>query len=210
MALLATLPLQETEGASKFTETWNHTFSFSAKGSVTREDVNGPIMIEGWDRDEVYLSHDELKIKTEQLKSKKRGRLSLGKKGNSASVTHHVKAPHQANLKRIRSVNGTLKIIDVEGKIHAGTVNGNIKNGFGLPVKNTFPSGKIFREALRAVRSIPNSRSSTGGFASTKERRPRPSAWEVSIRTKQAALLSQPPWWFRVTTSRAWESNTSA
>ena len=130
---------------AKETATEEMTFDVSPGARVSLENVNGGIMIEGTNSNqvvvvaekkaktteyleeikiEVDVSADHVSIETDLPKSGG-GWFSGGDTG--ASVQYTVSVPSDAVLDSISSVNGDIQIVGVTGTVKAETVNGTIE-----------------------------------------------------------------------------------
>jgi Putative adhesin len=140
---------QGSERKGSFTEEFHKVYPLSAQGRIEIENLNGPVHITGWDRDEVKVDAvknawtkerlDEAKIEI----SAEPNNISIrteypdhdhtfnfgsdDEHNNPASVEYTVTVPRQARLDEIKLVNGRLEIQDVAGEIHASCVNGRIE-----------------------------------------------------------------------------------
>ncbi|HXF04567.1 MAG TPA: zinc-ribbon domain-containing protein [Blastocatellia bacterium] len=108
---------------------------FPPDGILTVKNINGGIAITTW---------DEAKA---QITARIEGSLSPGlvppisiisrgrelivetqpEKGESPEIHYEIVLPHDANLRRVVTVNGTIRIEGVRGRIDAATVNGGIE-----------------------------------------------------------------------------------
>ncbi len=142
--MLAVAPVESVKAEGKFTlqSTSNH--SFSPEGSISISNVNGSISIEGWDKAEVQIeitkkakfsediegatvskkvSNDSISLKS-QLKTNRRGFLGLRRKSSTASISYRIHAPRTATIKRVKSVNGPIRVQQFDGVVKGSTVNG--------------------------------------------------------------------------------------
>jgi DUF4097 and DUF4098 domain-containing protein YvlB len=140
---------QASEQKGSFTEEFHQVYPFSAQGRIQIDNLNGPVHISAWDRDEVKVDAvksawkkdrlDEVTIEIHADQSK----LSIhteytghhhtfnfgsdDEHGNPASVEYTITVPRQARLDKIELVNGQLDVQDVAGEVHASCVNGRIQ-----------------------------------------------------------------------------------
>lgn len=119
------------------------TFSLSADGRVSLDNVNGDVTIEAWDSNEVKVEYtkrarsqagldrmtvefdvqgDRLEIETEYSKEKR-----SWKNNDGGEVEFHLWVPRGARLDEIDLVNGNLKVTGVEGDLRADLVNGTVR-----------------------------------------------------------------------------------
>lgn len=118
---------------------FTQSFPLPPGGVFELQNVNGPIEVQGWDRNEVEIH--AVKIAKESQADLDRVSIEVDAKpaqvsvmthypqneGVSVAVEYTVHVPHTAHLGHIGTVNGTVKIAGVEdvGDLH--TVNGNIE-----------------------------------------------------------------------------------
>jgi DUF4097 and DUF4098 domain-containing protein YvlB len=128
-----------TAWSKKYQEEFHKTYPLSATGQVEVSNVNGDVIIQVWDRNEVqvdaikYASSkdaleeteivissktDEIRIKTEFPSSKFWGN------NHESSVDYTISVPKNADLNDISLVNGNLEINNAGGTVNASTVNG--------------------------------------------------------------------------------------
>ncbi len=108
-------------------------------GSFELQNVNGPVEVQGWDRDVVEI--DAVKITREKESDLDRVSIEVDAKPNDVSVItrypqnegvevaveYTVRVPHGARVQHLGTVNGTLKVAGVESVEELRTVNGNIE-----------------------------------------------------------------------------------
>ena len=117
---------------------FHYTWTVDAKARIDAESFNGPIQIEGWDRNEVeitgstYASTEEaskaIKIDVHHTASSVEIRAirPASQFGNmGAKFTLHV--PKNAELDRITTSNGKIDVQDVSRAAHLKTSNGSIR-----------------------------------------------------------------------------------
>jgi DUF4097 and DUF4098 domain-containing protein YvlB len=131
---------------AKLTEEFHQTYQISATGRIELENINGPVHITSWDRNEVKIdavkrawtkerldearidisSHsDSLSIRTRYPSHD--NTFDGDRHDNPASVEYTLVVPRKARLDEIKLVNGSLDIQDVAGEVHASCVNGYLK-----------------------------------------------------------------------------------
>lgn len=140
---------QASDQKGKLTEEFHKVYPFSAQGRIQVDNLNGPVHITGWDRDEVKvdavksawtkerLDEARIEIRAEQNELSIRTEYpghdhtfnfgNDGEHGNPASVEYTITVPRQARLDEIKLVNGRLDVQDVVGEVHASCVNGRIQ-----------------------------------------------------------------------------------
>jgi DUF4097 and DUF4098 domain-containing protein YvlB len=131
----------------KLTEEFHKTYPLSAQGRIEVENLNGPVHISSWDRDEVKVDavksawtkerldearieirsgQNDLSIRTEYPDHDHTFN-SDDRHNNPASVEYTLTVPRQARLDEIKLVNGRLDVQDVAGEVRASCVNGRIQ-----------------------------------------------------------------------------------
>jgi hypothetical protein len=133
------------------TEEFHKVYPLSAQGRVEIRNINGPVHVSGWDRDEVKVDavksawskerldeatievsadQNEISIHTEYPEHGHNQTFNFGGDGehnNPASVEYTISVPRQARLDEIKLVNGRLDVQDVAGEVRASCVNGRIQ-----------------------------------------------------------------------------------
>jgi len=128
------------------TEEFHQVYSLTPEGRIELENINGPVHITSWDRNEVKLdavkrawskerldearididSHsDSLAIRTEYPHHD--NSFWNDRHDNPASVEYTLVVPRRARLDEIKLVNGSLDIQDVAGEVHASCINGRLQ-----------------------------------------------------------------------------------
>src|SRR5258706_2186231 len=128
------------------TEEFHQVYSLTPEGRIELENINGPVHITSWDRNEVKLdavkrawskerldearididSHsDSLAIRTEYPHHD--NSFWNDRHDNPASVEYTLVVPRRARLDEIKLVNGSLDIQDVAGEGHASCINGRLQ-----------------------------------------------------------------------------------
>ncbi|MEM8930744.1 MAG: DUF4097 family beta strand repeat-containing protein [Acidobacteriota bacterium] len=136
-ALAALLPL----AASAAERTWANTYSLDQDGSFALENINGDVVIEAWDRDEVDVQAtitsksqeavDEVEIEVDasgdsvDISTDYPERKGRNGRYEAASVAYHVRMPRLARAE-IELVNGDLRLDGVAGAVDAELVNGDL------------------------------------------------------------------------------------
>jgi hypothetical protein len=143
--LTATFAVGSDQG--KLTEEFHKTYPLSAQGRIELENINGPVHISSWDRDEVKVDAVKSAWTQERLNQ---ARIEIQSEPNSLSIrteypehtrtfwndNHHnhpasveyiLTVPRQARLDAIKLVNGRLDVQDVAGELRASCVNGRIQ-----------------------------------------------------------------------------------
>jgi hypothetical protein len=126
-------------GAVSGARLWVARYGLQPAGSVVVENVQGDINVEGWDRAEVQVAvikqaagpeanPDDVHIDVESQDQ----RLVLrtvypGQSAQSVRVDYRLRVPRQVRLERLRTVDGNIKVKQIEGSVDARTLNGNIE-----------------------------------------------------------------------------------
>lgn len=129
----------------QFKEEFHQTYPLPANGRVGLSNINGPVKIEGWDRNEVKVDAikwanskerlDEAKIVVEQGSSSVSIRTEYpdhdlnfhdDDRDNPASVEYSVMVPRGSRVDRVELVNGSLTLQGLTGEVEASCVNGEI------------------------------------------------------------------------------------
>ena len=118
---------------------FNQTYPLQPGGSFELQNVNGPVQVEGWDRNVIEIH--AVKIAKEKESDLDRVTIEVDAKPNDVSVVtrypqnegvevaveYTIRVPHCARIEHIGTVNGTLKIAGVDSVEELRTVNGNIE-----------------------------------------------------------------------------------
>ena len=129
------------------TEEFHQVYPLTAEGRIEIENINGPVHISTWDRNEVKVDAvkrawskerldearinisarpDSLSIRTEYPGHDHNFWNDEGH-DNPASVEYTLVVPRHARLDQIKLVNGSLDIQNVAGEVHASCVNGRLE-----------------------------------------------------------------------------------
>jgi len=142
----------------------HQTFPLAPGGTFELQNVNGPVEIQGWDKNEVEI--DAVKVAKEKASDIDRVAIEIDAKPNDVAVTtrypqnegvevavmYTVHVPHGARIERLATVNGTLKVAGVDSVAELHTVNGNIEvyeGGGGVHAHTT--NGNVHLELLRCL-----------------------------------------------------------
>src|SRR5258708_30548876 len=148
---------QASDRRGAFTEEFHKVYPLSAQGRIEIENINGPVHITGWDRNEVKvdavksawskerLDEAQIDVRAEQNNLSIRTEypdhdrtFNFGgnfgndssnddEHNNPASVEYTITVPRQARLDKVSLVNGRLDVQEVAGEVHASCVNGRIQ-----------------------------------------------------------------------------------
>jgi hypothetical protein len=143
---------------------FNQSYPLQPGGTFELQNVNGPVEVEGWDRNVVEIH--AVKIAKENEADLNRVSIEVNVRPSSVSVItrypqnegvevavqYTVHVPHGARVEHIGTVNGTLKIAGVEVVEDLRTVNGNIEvyeGGGSVHARTT--NGNLHLELSHAV-----------------------------------------------------------
>jgi len=134
----------QSEG--RFTEELHKTYPLTPNGRIDLENMNGPVAIKTWDRNEVQVdaikrasskerldeaqiqidSHsDALSIRT-RYPDRDHTNWTSGVHNNPASVEYNLTVPRNARLDKIDLINGDFKVEGVAGEVRASCINGHL------------------------------------------------------------------------------------
>ena len=143
---------------------FNQSYPLRAGGTFELQNVNGPVQVEGWDRDVIEIH--AVKIAKEKESDLDRVSIEVAAKPDDVSVVtrypqnegvevaveYTIRVPHGAHVERIGTVNGTVKIAGVESVEELRTVNGNIEvYECGGNVHAHTTNGNVHLELSRAL-----------------------------------------------------------
>ena len=128
------------------TERFEQSYPLNANGRVSVSNINGSIVVDAWDRNEVKLeavkiadsketlSEVELKIESrpdsfsvETDYDKWRNRSDWGRNNHKLEVQFHLTVPRGAVLDEVETVNGSVTVANFSNYTKISAVNGNVK-----------------------------------------------------------------------------------
>lgn len=136
---------QASDWQGSESEEFHQTYPLVPNGSIELENINGPVHIKSWDRDEVKVDaikragsqerlrevqirvdahKDSISIRTEYPDHDLS--FSRGRHDNPGSVEYTLTVPRNARLSEIKLVNGDLDVEGVNGDVRASCVNGRL------------------------------------------------------------------------------------
>jgi hypothetical protein len=140
-AVLSILLLASVSAAPNFAKSkdFNQSYPLQPGGTFELQNVNGPVQVEGWDRNVIEIH--AVKIAKESESDLDRVSIEVDAKPNDVSVVtrypqnegvevaveYTIRVPHGARVEHVGTVNGTVKIAGVESVEELRTVNGNIE-----------------------------------------------------------------------------------
>ena len=142
----ARAPAVQPKAIRDVTEKFDQTYPLSANGKVRVSNVNGPIVVEAWDRNEVRVEATKIADSAETLGEvtiKVEARADLisveadyenwrwgGRDRQSPSrkleVHFKLSVPRGASLDEVETVNGEVTVSDLTGVVKISAVNGNV------------------------------------------------------------------------------------
>jgi len=141
---------------------FDQSYQLQPGGSFELQNVNGPVEVEGWDRDAV----DVHAVKTAKERESDLERVSIEvdakpkavsvvtrypqNEGVEVAVEYVIHVPHGARVEHVGTVNGTLRVAGVDAIEDLHTVNGNIEvyEGGG-PIHAHTTNGNVHLELAR-------------------------------------------------------------
>lgn len=170
LAMLAGAPCR---GISK---DFNQSYPLQPGGSFELQNVNGPVEVQGWDKNEIEIH--AVKMAKENEADIERVSIEIAAKpeevsvvtrypqneGVEVAVSYVVHVPHSARIEHLGTVNGTLRVAGVDSVEDLHTVNGNIEvyEGGGSVHAHT-TNGNVHLELLRLVDAKGMSAETTNG-----------------------------------------------
>lgn len=138
LLLLASAAVCAPRGLAQ-SKDFHQTYPLRPGGSFELENVNGPVEVQGWDRDVVEI--DAVKVARDKESDLDRVSIEVDAKPEDVSVVTRypqnegvevaveftVRVPNTARVEHIGTVNGTLKVAGVAAVEDLRTVNGNIE-----------------------------------------------------------------------------------
>lgn len=137
IALLTACHLDEWSDSKRFQEDFHHSYDFGPGGRLYVENLNGPIEIEGWDRQTVEISgakyastekaRDALRVDILASAASIRVRaVRPSGYGGNMGARFLIKAPRQTVLEKIRTSNGAIRVKNIEAEARLETSNGSV------------------------------------------------------------------------------------
>ena len=118
---------------------FDHTYPLQPCGTFELQNVNGPVDVQGWDRNEVEIHA----VKTAKQREADLERVSIEvnaqpdsiavatrypqNEGVEVAVEYRIHVPHGVHVEHIGTVNGTLRVAGLENVEDLHTVNGDIE-----------------------------------------------------------------------------------
>jgi DUF4097 and DUF4098 domain-containing protein YvlB len=124
------------------TQEFHHTYSLNPQGKVSLDNINGPVHISSWDRNEVKVDAvkhadnqerlDEARIQIDadsnaiSIQTKYPDHSDYGRGSNPAWVEYTLTVPRNVRLDEIKLINGSLDVSGTSGEVHASCINGTL------------------------------------------------------------------------------------
>lgn len=120
-------------------EVFQHTYALPRGGTFQLENVNGSVLVEGWNRDEVQVRAvktgsaglgdlDRVRIEVQSSPGALAVRTRYpAAEGADVAVEYHVFVPYRIMLGSVQTVNGSVRVSGVEGQGRLRSVNGNVE-----------------------------------------------------------------------------------
>ncbi|MDJ0836173.1 MAG: DUF4097 family beta strand repeat-containing protein [Acidobacteriota bacterium] len=140
-ALILALALSTAAFAGE-TQTIDRTFDLKPGGEVNLRNVNGNVVVQGWDKNQVRivavkkargsralqkLENIEVRIEaTSNLINVETVKVTKMKTWNNVSVKYELWVPNEVDL-NARTTNGNVSISEITGTVMARSTNGNVK-----------------------------------------------------------------------------------
>ncbi|HXJ87249.1 MAG TPA: DUF4097 family beta strand repeat-containing protein [Candidatus Binatia bacterium] len=141
--LTLALSAHASEHSGAFTEEFHQTYAIASDGRMELDNINGPVHISGWERNEVKVDAVKYADSKEKLEEAKieidsgKDYLSIrtrypdhnnwGSHNNPAGVEYTLTVPRTARLDEIKLINGALDITGVSGEVRASCINGRLE-----------------------------------------------------------------------------------
>jgi DUF4097 and DUF4098 domain-containing protein YvlB len=146
-ALLAlALSAHASDHRGALTEEFHQTYAISSDGRIELDNINGPVHISSWERNEVKVDAvkyadtkerlDEAKIEIDSGKDylsirtkypDHNNNWNWGSHNNPASVEYTLTVPRTASLDEIKLINGALDLTGISGEVRASCINGRLE-----------------------------------------------------------------------------------
>jgi DUF4097 and DUF4098 domain-containing protein YvlB len=146
-ALLAlALSAHASDHRGALSEEFHQTYAITSDGRIELDNINGPVHISSWDRNEVKVDAvkyadtkerlDEAKIEIDSGKDylsirtkypDHNNNWNWGSHNNPASVEYTLTVPRTASLDEIKLINGALDVTGISGEVRASCINGRLE-----------------------------------------------------------------------------------
>jgi DUF4097 and DUF4098 domain-containing protein YvlB len=136
------MQVHAADKSADMTEEFHHTYPLNSGGRLSLDNINGPVHISSWDRNEVKVdavkhatsqqrlndAHIEIDADSSHVSIKTRypDHESYENSDRPASVEYTLTVPRNARLDEIRLINGSLDVIGISGEVDASCINGTL------------------------------------------------------------------------------------
>src|SRR5215472_16154137 len=144
--LVLALGAHASDHRGALTEEFHQTYTINADGRVELDNINGPVHVSSWDRNEIKVDAvkyadtkerlDEAKIEVDSGKDylsiqtkypEHDHNWNWGSHNNPASVEYTLTVPRTVRLDEIKLINGSLDVTGVAGEVRASCINGRLE-----------------------------------------------------------------------------------
>jgi DUF4097 and DUF4098 domain-containing protein YvlB len=144
--LVLALGAHASDHRGSLSEEFHQTYPISGEGRVDLSNINGPVHISSWDRNEVKVDAvkyadtkerlDEAKIEVDASKDyvsietkypDHDHNWNWGSHNNPATVEYTLTVPRTARLDEIKLINGSLDVTGMTGEVRASCINGRLE-----------------------------------------------------------------------------------
>jgi DUF4097 and DUF4098 domain-containing protein YvlB len=146
-ALLAlAIGAHASDHGGALSEEFHQTYAITSGGRIELDNINGPVHISSWDRNDVKVDAikradtkerlDEAKIEIDSGKNylsirtkypDHNNNWNWGSHNNPASVEYTLTVPRSASLDEIKLINGALDLTGISGEVRASCINGRLE-----------------------------------------------------------------------------------
>jgi DUF4097 and DUF4098 domain-containing protein YvlB len=146
-ALLAlAIGAHASDHGGALSEEFHQTYAITSGGRIELDNINGPVHISSWDRNEVKVDAikradtkerlDEAKIEIDSGKDylsirtkypDHNNNWNWGSHNHPASVEYTLTVPRSASLDEIKLINGALDLTGISGEVRASCINGRLE-----------------------------------------------------------------------------------
>ncbi len=164
LAMLA-LSLAAIQPATAAERVWEKRFELPPGGYVSVVNVQGSVLVEGWDRSEVEASvamrsatpTDQIDDVQVAVEARPGGVVfhTLYPSGldNPIRVDYRLRVPRQVRLDELSTLDGDIVVHDIEGSMKARSLHGDIQ---GIDVAGAITANALTGNILVSIRSIAN------------------------------------------------------
>jgi DUF4097 and DUF4098 domain-containing protein YvlB len=158
--LLAGCDFEDFGSSDRYTEDFHYNYPLKAGGRISLESFNGSIEISGWDQDTVDVSgakyaatpeaRDAIKIQITPAADSISIRTVRPPERRNCGARFVLKVPRRAELERIVSSNGAIRVRDVNGPARLRTSNGAMRvANLGGNLDGTTSNGSVEVDSVK-------------------------------------------------------------